>query len=199
MRRRLLNVLTAVSLLLFAAAVVLWVRSYLSWESVGRYPYRPAGHTYHQQAFNSSRGMVWVQWNAVKYLNKSLIAMMDRNRAEGSYDERWTYAKNNLSGVAPPARPWERIGFMYYRTKDVRTSEGLQSVFAAGVPYWLLAALFAVSPVRWTLVRLRARRRAGRGLCPRCGYDLRATPGVCPECGWSGSAPTPETQHAPAR
>jgi nitrate reductase NapE component len=51
------------------------------------------------------------------------------------------------------------------------------------VPMWM--ALLPVASVAlvagWRVSRPRRRRRAG--LCPACGYDVRATPDRCPECG----------------
>jgi hypothetical protein len=56
--------------------------------------------------------------------------------------------------------------------------------FGIALPFWLLAILCGVAPVlRWNPRRLCRRRRLAAGLCPACGYDMRATPERCPECG----------------
>jgi hypothetical protein len=57
------------------------------------------------------------------------------------------------------------------------------SLWNLSVPYWFVAGVTAAPPVWWTLRVCRRRRRGRAGLCPSCGYDLRASGGRCPECG----------------
>ncbi len=62
-------------------------------------------------------------------------------------------------------------------------------------PCWLLLALtiaVGMPGLRQLRNAARARGRWVRGLCLRCGYDLRASSGRCPECG------TPTSRRAPS-
>ena len=54
------------------------------------------------------------------------------------------------------------------------------------IPHWVTGVLCAVPLTAWLVQKRRQRRRRwrdARGLCLRCGYDLRASPALCPECG----------------
>jgi hypothetical protein len=50
-------------------------------------------------------------------------------------------------------------------------------------PLWFVALCSCALPARWLFVSRRRRVRRAAGLCPTCGYDLRASPSRCPECG----------------
>ena len=74
---------------------------------------------------------------------------------------------------------------MFGRTDPYFRPIGLM-VNTTGLAFGILPAVRAAAYFR----RVRASRRLTHGLCPVCGYDLRATPDRCPECG----TPAPPVQ-----
>ena len=90
------------------------------------------------------------------------------------------------------------LGFMYGRDvrpggnvgldpellrRGLRTPAGNLTRRFWYVPYWAVCLPAAAAPLALLWRSRKTRRRQRSGLCPACGYDLRATPGRCPECG----------------
>jgi predicted amidophosphoribosyltransferase len=60
------------------------------------------------------------------------------------------------------------------------------------VPIWMICLLSAPGAMlgsRRCIGRFMRRRRAKRGLCLACGYDVRHSQNRCPECGQPTSRP----------
>jgi hypothetical protein len=185
LRRRLLNLLTALSLLLSVAAVALWVRSYFCWDSVGSYPYQTGTLVSHGRTIESFRGKLWVTLSQTTAVNAELASSWATRAAECS-----GHVSVPRDGVNPQmvSVSDELPAFRFKGTTEKWTT-GAISVLWLGAPHWLLAGLFAAARCTWAGSRLlrRRRRRLARGLCPRCGYDLRATRDRCPERGATAS------------
>jgi hypothetical protein len=186
MRRRLLNLLTALSLLLGVAVCVMWVRGQRSadwfhWTRTSEHEWRP------ETLVAGSDGLYvshqWFSFDAPGDARKYAARL---GATSGFSHNASQPQENPYSGSF-----WNRIGFgmMPGRLRtDTASSDGpYRSVYSnTHVPYWFVLVVLSAPLWLWlALARVRrVRARPARlGQCPRCGYDLRATPGRCPECG----------------
>ena len=168
MKRGLVNLLTALSLVLCVAVTVLWERSYRWMDQVRR----------------------WFPPGAI------LLAHSDHGRvylaAAWGLDHSNRGWERESRDVAGQPGVWERdagaanysvslLGFGYVNFDRV---EGIADrLRLVTVPHWFLSVSLAALPGVRLVRAMRRRRHARAGLCPACGYDLRATSGRCPECG----------------
>jgi hypothetical protein len=95
-----------------------------------------------------------------------------------------------------PNQTLARYGYVPPEVLTAATRPDLPHYYRWGldIPYWLIGVPCAFVWLRSSLKTYRAHRHQQRsGLCPTCGYDLRASKDRCPECGTPIPAPPPAT------
>jgi hypothetical protein len=187
MKRRLLNLLTLLSLLLCVAVSALWIRS--RWVSdyvalVDNAVESAGDHGDLSQAFELRSG--------AGVFALSISDHETRYRTDEPMPPpppRWQFF--HWTGGQPPLletspwgwrRRWRDVGLGVERFRG--NQAGTDTRFVA-LPYWLVMSAGAIPLYLCVSPRLRRSKRLG--LCSACGYDLRATLDRCPECGVTNS------------
>ena len=184
MKRRLLNVLTAVSLLLCVAVIALWVRSYWCFDQLARQRLDATGRLRGVQA-NSYRGALAIHSllldrtfpGAERWVDGFHYSRLRGGPGWGAYDPTTTKVHAGFGSGE----------FRYRIGTGPPGSAGAQIIWGTArvwvVPYYALALATAAPPAAGAWRLWKRHRAHPPGSCRACGYDLRATPGRCPECG----------------
>jgi hypothetical protein len=206
-RRAVRNTSIALSLLLFVVTLALWVTSYFGFVTGSR-EWIVQNPSWAQSRFVdvfASRGGLQLaagsNWWSKQFVDVGGTWIMQRRVPLSFKPGRTIYPSDgyaNLAGIRQYARG---AGFAWVRTeagppgpRDTAPRLGTDATIVV-LPLWFLAVVFGVGPAiaatRWR----RRRRERRRGLCQRCGYDLRASPDRCPECGATTSTAAVATPH----
>jgi len=182
-RRILLNAASLISLILLIATFIFWARgSSYTRDTVVHYSRSPEKQTTTWILAGSHRGSIAILF--FKRTWRSPEAYHDREVIAADDYPGLTF-HSNQSPVSDLAPLWLKPGFDVLYSSAVPGGKSLaaQSVIGLSVPHWFLLALFSVLPLLRLFRHFRSTQRRKTGLCPSCGYDLRATPTLCPECG----------------
>lgn len=163
--RRLFTILAALSLLLFLAVVVMWVRSHWVRENI---------HSATQWHAGGETRCVYISYSS-EHGSCTMLITADTlpGTSWAAFAPTWDYSSMPATG-SPSHILWLPI------VHRLNASQG--SWWEIALDYWSLCVLLAILPAGWLVGRYRSSRRKTH-CCRSCGYDLRATPERCPECG----------------
>ena len=167
MNRRMFTLASALSLILSLTTAALWVRSH---------------------------------WIADGYVTTTFQVWTGGGEVEGTWHPPYSVPSRFAGYNSHPYVPLSSIPAEVYvparlhRLVGARWASWInrgERVGDAWIPMWPIIIGAAILPAIGA-TRLPAairRRRVARGLCSRCGYDLRASPSACPECGRQTAMP----------
>ena len=178
MTRRLLNLLTALSLLLCVAVAALWVRGQWYFDEVA---FTNGDGDGFAVSSGGRGGGVECSVRRVSQTTDSGRRLSTQSAAHSAWWVRMVGVRSTRLGFGA-----DRLKIGVVRGQCVKVLDYSGVV----VPHWALLIVLSALPVvcgfRWACQYMRQGRPAA-GLCPACGYDLRATPDRCPECGTAAS------------
>jgi hypothetical protein len=180
-------------LCLISLVLTAWAFSYRSGMSIERtHRYSlvsQSGENYQMLACGGGRFEFYWSWQHDRY---GVTQMILRSFQKSSNDVRLLRQFKKAEPLKlPPVdyqnsqdEPlWRQLGFGWYYEPNGPYEYKHHGVLAPG---WAVAGALAIP---WILIvharrkRRTIRLRRQRGLCIKCGYDLRASSGRCPECG----------------
>jgi hypothetical protein len=161
------------SLILCLATMGLWGRSYSCDDTLRHCGGRPEQAQIFAMRSNSGE---------LDLIAQSRIITDCKSKRGWSFQTGQAYSDETAQNIAEhiainPSFSILGFGYVHYQTPPVPPFREIW------FPHWFPALLFAILPALRLRAILRRRRRNRAGLCPHCGYDLRATPQRCPECG----------------
>src|SRR5258706_4513338 len=176
-----LTVLSALSLVLCAAAAALWVQSYRQWYSlsVNRVDERALDWGASAWSVMLEPSCVYVKYEGPHSWSKTVVLPEPKGEIRILVNERpptgfrWSFAFADArwdSGINRTALYWE-LGRFAGAGGDFPKHYRSFRLFV--IPLYAIVALTALLPVVWMRGRLRTRqvaRRAAAGMCPTCGY-----------------------------
>jgi hypothetical protein len=195
MFRRILQLLSVLSLLLAFAMSVLWIRSYWYLDEFRWIFERPLLQNHYMirdVKFTSGTGGMLI---SVQRLDIDLTRMvtlhhiMEPNFVQPGHHYTFETSRFPL--------PWYDAvnygnmladGFSFkHESGKFFASPHLGQWTWIHLPLWSFILLFSLPGILHTTHRFKRRLRRRRSLCPTCGYDLRESKSTCPECGASVS------------
>jgi hypothetical protein len=173
------NIVAGVSLLLCTATLMLWMRSYWVFDTFTRGSGTSQPFARWDLTVLSAKGEIECYRSEMRITGVADLLVVPLGWARSA---RPIVAGDDILREIR-ARGILVFGFGFLHDHSARSSNDFHDHAVLVFPYAVVALALALAPAGWAVGYRRRARRVRIGLCPTCGYDLRATPDRCPECG----------------